>query len=225
VATGNSYIPARDAVFDAWFRNLCAYIALMVLGAKAVWTHIPTAAVEELLAALKVWHEAYEKVLKPHSPVETEAKNDARKAAEALIRPFKRRYLDDPPVTDEDRKAMGLPIHDGSRTPGKVPGTVPEAETDSSKIRHLIIHFKDWGAKSRAKPHGVHGVEIRWNMQDEPPVHIETELIHTDFDTASPFTLSFEEAERGRRIYYALRWKNFTNLEGGWSEIYSAIVP
>jgi hypothetical protein len=225
MASGHDYIPTKDADFDAWFRNLCAYIVLKVMGEKVVWPHIPTAAVEELLAALKVWHEAYEAVLKPHTPVETEAKNDARKAAEAVIRPFKRRYLDDLPVTDEDRRAMGTPIHDGTRTPDKEPDTVPEAETVTSKIRHLIIRFKDQGAESRAKPDGTHGAEFRWNIQDTVPVHIETELIHTGFDTASPFTLAFDEADRGKRVYYALRWVSTTTLVGGWSEIYSAIIP
>jgi hypothetical protein len=225
MATGNSYIPAKDAEFDPWFKNLCDYVTMMTGGNPPKWTHIPADEVDKLNDAYTMWHTAYEGVLKPHSPVETEAKNDARKAAEEVIRPFKRRYLDDPPVTNEDRVAMGLPIRDPTHTPDKKPETLPEAETDSSVIRQLGIHFKDRGAKSRAKPHGVHGVEIRWNIQDQPPVNIEDELIHSDFDTASPFTLVFGEADRGKRVYYALRWESITNLKGGWSEVYSAIIP
>lgn len=225
MATGNSYIPAKDAEFDPWFGNLCDYVTQKTSAPNPAWTHIPAAEVERLAASYAGWHTAYAATLKPHSPVETEAKNEARGDGEKVIRPFKRRYLDDPPVTNEDRVAMGLPVHDGSRTPDKKPESQPEAETDSSVIRQLSIHFKDRGASSRAKPHGVHGAEIRWNMQDQPPVHIEAELIHSDFDTASPFTITFEEADRGRRVYYALRWESATNLKGGWSEIYSAIVP
>jgi hypothetical protein len=44
--------------------------------------------------------------------VETAAKNTARADAEAVIRPFKRRYLDGPPITNEDLIAMGLPVRD-----------------------------------------------------------------------------------------------------------------
>jgi hypothetical protein len=225
MATGNSYIPAKDAEFDPWFRNLCEYVTQKTTTGPVPWTHIPPDEVAKLNNAYTVWHTAYEKVLKPHSPVETEGKNDARKAAEEVIRPFKRRYLDDPPVTNEDRVAMGLPIQDPTHTPDKKPETIPEAETDSSVIRQLGIHFKDWGAKTRAKPHGVHGAEIRWNIQDQPPVDIEQELVHSDFDTASPFTLVFGEADRGKRVYFALRWESVTNLKGGWSEVYSAIIP
>jgi hypothetical protein len=222
---GHDFIPKKDAAFDAWLNNLCAYVAKMVIAQNPKWTHIPMAEVERLLGVYDVWHTAYEAVLKPHTPVETETKKDARKSAEDVIRPFKRRYLDDPPVTNGDRVAMELPVHDGTRTPDKAPETRPEAESDSSEIRQLGIHFKDRGAKTRAKPHGVHGAEIRWNMQDQAPVDIEAELVHSDFDTASPFTLVFGEADRGKRVYYALRWESITNLKGGWSEIYSAIVP
>jgi hypothetical protein len=225
MATGNSYIPTKDSVFDAWFRVLSAYIAKMVFLEKGAWTHIPTAALEQLLAAFEAWHKAYEAILGPHTAVETEVKKEMRKNSEGLIRPFKRRYLDDLPVTDADRVAMGLPIRDVTHTPGKKPDSIPQAEVDSSKIRQLGIHFWDEGAANRAKPHGAHGAECRWNMQEEAPLDIESELFHSDFDTASPFTLVFREADRGKRIYFALRWESHTNLKGEWSEIYSAIVP
>ncbi|MDR0598324.1 MAG: hypothetical protein LBG14_07445 [Treponema sp.] len=225
MAAGHDFIPAKDADFDPWFKNLCDYVTKMTAGNPPAWTHIPPGEVTALTGARGLWHTAYEAVLKPHSPVETEAKNDARAAAEDLIRPFKRRYLDDPPVTGADRTAMGLPLRDGTRTPDKKPETYPEAETDSSVIRQLGIRFKDRGAANRAKPHGVHGAEIRWNIQDQPPADIEAELIHSDFDTASPFTITFGEADRGKRVYYALRWESITNLKGGWSEVYSAIIP
>jgi hypothetical protein len=156
--------------------------------------------------------------------VETAAKNAARAAAEAVIRPFKRRFLDDPPVTDEDRVAMAIPVRDSTRTPSPAPVSYPEAEADSSVIRQLSIHFRDNATGKRAKPHGVHGAEIRWALMEEAPAGVDG-LFHSDFDTASPFTLSFEEADRGRRVYYCLRWESTTNLKGPWGEIYSAIIP
>jgi hypothetical protein len=45
-------------------------------------------------------------------------------------------------------------------------------------------------------------------------------------DTASPLTIPFTEADRGKRVYYCLRWVGTTEgHEGPWSEIFSAIVP
>jgi hypothetical protein len=225
MASGHYFIPVKDGEFEAWLKNLIAYILKMVIGANPKWTHIPTTEAEKLAAFYEEWRLAWEAAQKPHTPAETAAKNDARAAAEKAVQSFKRRFLDDPPVTNADRVAMELPLFGNPRTPDHKPETIPEAETDISVIRKLIFRFKDKGAKSRAKPHGVHGAEFRWNIQDTPPVHIETELIHSDFDTASPFTLVFEEAVRGKRVYYALRWESITNLKGEWSEVYSAVIP
>jgi hypothetical protein len=219
------FIPRKDAEFDAWATNIGAIVAEKVFGEKGEWNHIPTAAAERLIGFINAWHKAYLATLKPHTPVETEAKRDAHEDLVKDIRPFKRRYLDDPPVTDEERKAMGFPTRDRTHTLNKKPDGIPQATVDSSKIRQIGIYFKDKGAQSKAKPHGVHGAEIRWNIQDKPPVHIETELFHSEFDTASPFALTFDEADRGKRVYFALRWENTTTLKGDWSEIYSAIVP
>ena len=66
-------------------------------------------------------------------------------------------------------------------------------------------------------------VRLRWTA-DYPPASID-ELIHSDFDTTSPFTLKFDEADRGKRVYFCLRWESNTNLKGPWGEIYSAIIP
>jgi hypothetical protein len=54
------------------------------------------------------WHTAYQKTIGAHTPVDTEAKNDERKAAAAVTRPFTTQYLMFPPVTNEDRTAMGV---------------------------------------------------------------------------------------------------------------------
>ena len=48
---------------------------------------------------------------------------------------------------------------------------------------------------------------------------------HSEFDTASPFTLNFQGHERGKTVYFCLRWENTVGEKGPWGEIYSAIVP
>jgi hypothetical protein len=70
----------------------------------------------------------------------------------------------------------------------------------------------------------VHGAEIGWGVLDEPPVNW-SQLVHSSFDTASPFRLSFEGDQRGRRLYFALRWENTRGAKGPWSEIMDAVIP
>jgi hypothetical protein len=73
------YIPENDAKFDAWFNHLVEYVLAKVLAATPVWTHIPKAEAEKLAASYTAWHTAYEAVIGPHTSVETETKNDAKK--------------------------------------------------------------------------------------------------------------------------------------------------
>jgi hypothetical protein len=77
------YIPAKDADFDPWFKNLCEYVTQKTTMGPLPWTHVPPDEVTKLNNAYATWHTAYEATLKPHSPVETAAKNTARADAEA----------------------------------------------------------------------------------------------------------------------------------------------
>jgi hypothetical protein len=217
----------KDAEFDVWFGNLVQYVLKMISagagGSAPVWTHILAAEAAALNAAFTAWHTVYGATLTPHTPGQTAAKNEAREAANREISSFYRRFIEHPAVTLEQLMDAGFQPP-SPRTPDAAPATYPEAETDSSVIRQLTIHFRDKGSRSRAKPPKVHGAEIRWAILDREPAD-ENELTASDFDTASPFTLTFTESQRGKRVYFALRWESSTNLKGPWSEIYSAIIP
>jgi hypothetical protein len=70
----------------------------------------------------------------------------------------------------------------------------------------------------------VHGVEVRWALLGIAPLSVD-ELIHSSFDTHSPFTLDFSENDRGKTVWFCLRWENTTGEKGPWSEMMSAIIP
>jgi hypothetical protein len=153
------------------------------------------------------------------------AKDEAKEAAKNNMRDFANtsiRY--NKLMKEEDKRYYGIHTPDPTPTPVPEPTTFPEAEPDTSVIRQVTIHFWDSGTKKRGKPHGVHGAEIRWALLDHPPVS-ESEMVNSDFDTASPFTLRFSEGDRGKRLYFCLRWETTTNLKGPFSEFYSAVIP
>jgi hypothetical protein len=154
------------------------------------------------------------------------AKTEARKAAEAKIRAILKAYVTyNPAVTDEDRRAMELPVHKTTRTPAPVATTYPDFDVDSGTIRRLILNFYDRGQKkSKAKPPGQHCAEIRWALLDTPPASLK-DLINSSVDTHTPFTLEFDENERGKTVYFCLCWENTRGEKGPWSEIQSAIIP
>jgi hypothetical protein len=152
-------------------------------------------------------------------------KDEAKDAAKSAMRDFANtsiRY--NKQMKDEDKLFYGIRLADRTSTPGTEPTTYPEAEPDTSVIRQVTIRFWDSATKKRGKPHGVHGAEIRWVFLDHTPASVD-ELTNSDFDTTSPFTLKFDESQRGRRVYFCLRWETNSNLKGPFGEIYSVIIP
>jgi hypothetical protein len=70
----------------------------------------------------------------------------------------------------------------------------------------------------------VHGIELVWLFSDAPPTEVE-ELIHSAFATRSSLELTFKESDRGKRVYYAVRWETGTVKKGKFSDIFSAFIP
>jgi hypothetical protein len=153
------------------------------------------------------------------------AKDDARDEAKRAMREFANtsiRY--NPLMTPADRLVYGIRPADTSSTPVGEPESYPEAAADTSIIRQVTINYWDSVTKKRRKPHGIYGAEIRWAILDHQPT-LKEELVNSDFDTASPHTLQFDENQRGQRLYFALRWESTSNKKGPFSEFYSVVIP
>jgi hypothetical protein len=171
------------------------------------------------------WYSAYVNTSGPHTPVETELKNEARKGAEHVIRPFVKQYLMFPPVTPADRRAMGLHEPNPDRVEVQPPETAPELTPDTGTRRRIAIHYRDEGSEHRAKPEHVTGIEIRWSILEAPPAHLK-ELINSSFDTRSPLVLEFDESDRGSRVYMSGRWEiHHEGAKGPFGAIVEAIIP
>jgi hypothetical protein len=216
-------IPKPDAAFETWQGNLMVGVA-----PKAPAWNISLDAVAALQTLKARWTAAYAAFENPatRNSIIVQEKRNARDAYEAELRKFIKSYLAyNPAVTDNDRKELGLPVHKHSRTPAPVATTYPDFDIDSSTIRRLAIHFYDQGSKkSKAKPEGQHGAEIRWVISDVPVVDV-SELTQSSFDTHTPFTLEFAGHERGKTVYFCLCWENTRGEKGPWSEIQSAVIP
>jgi hypothetical protein len=160
------------------------------------------------------------------SPLKMEKLKEAETGFRPVYRKFYTGFLKESPlVTDDDLISMGMPPRNTGRTPAPVEKHFPGYEIDSSTIRRLGIHYFDPSKKAiRGKPDGQHGVEIRWAILDSPPTTIN-DLINSSFSTRSPFLLDFDENQRGKTVYFCLRWENTRGEKGPWSEIVSAIIP
>jgi hypothetical protein len=221
----DDYLALKDADFEEFFKFMCQYVNTKCGPPDAPqWSHIPDDARAALNDEYAAWHRAYVPTIGPHTPVDTEAKNDAKKAVKKSIRGFVNRYLRFPPVTDEDRTAMRIPNHDAHPSPVPVPEDVPETEVQMPLPRVLRFRFRRANMKRWGKPKDVHGMELVWLISDTPPREVE-ELVHSAFATRSPLELTFKESDRGKRLYFAVRWETGTVKKGKFSEIFSVFIP
>jgi hypothetical protein len=128
-------------------------------------------------------------------------------------------------VTDHDLAMMKMPTRpSGGRTPSPAPTTLVDAEFELTHPTVVLVHYRNAGTKSKAKPPGVHGVEAIYTVSAEP-VTDRRELTISVFDTHSPFKLSFETEQRGLHVYIAFRWENTTGEKGDWSKIFETVIP
>ena len=220
----HDFIPRPDAEFNTWFTNLVNYVVSKTSGPTPAWDHIPVRHIFELVAASEDWRAYYTPTLTPHTPAAVTAKNDARRRAEKIIRPFVRRFLHFEPVTNADRVNMAIPLHDSIRTDHKVVEEEVEFVLTISGIRVVHVDFWILGSTHKAKPEGYDGAVIVWDVLDAPPVDPYALNRHT-MASRTPFTLEFPEEERGKTVYVALAWQNERGITGRWSDIKSAVIP
>jgi hypothetical protein len=182
---------------------------------------------ETLLPEKQKWEQAWETYVNPatRNPAVTFAKTQQRKTYEKPLRILVKNLQSNLHVTPEELQAMGIVIPSPGKRPSPIASDSPDAEVDTSVIGRISIHFfRRGGTHRKGKPDGQRGAEIRWVISETPLTRWE-ELIHSEFDTNSPFTLAFENDWRGKTVYFALRWENTRGEKGPWSPITYAIIP
>ena len=216
------FIPRTDSDFNSWQQLLISY-----LNADFQAWGIPAATMSELKALSDLFGKAYAVTIDASTrtrPAVVE-KDKTRKNLEAVIRTTLKAYVTyNPAVTDKDRANMELPIHKTTLTPVPVPMTVPEASVKLVASGVVEIHFHDKDAEKKRKPAGVHGVEIAWDILESNPQSPQ-KLTKSAFDTKTPHRLVFDFMERGKHVFFALRWENTKGEKGEWSDLYDVIIP
>jgi hypothetical protein len=222
------FIPTAEAQFYTWQGNLLSYISSRAAAygiTEAEWT---------ALSALQTDYQtkyAIATTAATRTAATVLAKNQAHDAFVKAIRLILKVHITyNPAVSDDDRKNMVLPVHKTTRTP--VP---PPTDAVALLLRQLTgnrveVNFSrvsiDIADKEghEAKPFGVRGVELRWAILPEPPKS-HADLVHSEFDTRSPYIFQFDLPDAGKTLYICARWENTTGQKGPWNEIKSIIIP
>ena len=215
-------IPTRDADFDVEQKILTDAASLNA----TKWGLDVNFINGQLKPAQTAWNTKWAKYKDPTTRTSqiTFEKTEARKAYEHLLRLLIRDLEYNTRVTDDDRHSMGIHIPDTRRTPINPPTTHPVFSIETAGDRHLNVAFRDHESGSKAKPYGVNGAVIIYDVLDTPPADY-AQLTRSLLATRTPHTLEFTIAERGKPVYVAVCWQNEKGQKGPWSEILSSIVP
>jgi hypothetical protein len=219
------YIPSNAAQFKAFTLNLLRYVEKKLAASSAPWTaFIPVARFDEVMSSYDAFTTAFQVAEQTPTHANILRRQEAQAAAAAVLRAFVNQFLRFPPVTNGDRAEMGVPNHDTIRTDHKVVAELVDFVIHVSAVRELRVEFWIQGAAHKAKPEGYDGAVLIWGIRDTPPEKPE-DLEHHTMASRTPYTLYFEETERGKTVYIALCWQNERGITGAWSEYKSAIIP
>lgn len=210
------YIPLPDADFRSWAKN---YVR------RAADLQLPGPIVTELQALEDDWSIRYADHLRKQDEAKaaTVGKDTARAELTAKIRESAAQVQANPDVSDEQKRNAGLPVYKTGRSPAPVPATRPVVEVDTSQRLSHVVHFRDEGSTSKAKPKGVQAAEIWCKIGDAPPAD-ESELHFMGLDTRTPYLAHFDFADAGKTAYYMVRWINTRQEHGPWSETVAATI-
>jgi hypothetical protein len=164
----NALIPSRDAEFDGWLANLTSYVD----------THT-CRKVTALKQRNTDWHAVYTSMLGQQPGVDTEAKNDAQKAAEAFARQFVAQYLTFDPVTNKDRTDMNLHNWDTTHSPIGKP-TTRALITDLKGLKGFQTEIRFQGKAppgSHSIPYGMNGCLLNTAGKTDYALLKETSLM------------------------------------------------
>jgi hypothetical protein len=222
MATRKRTIPEKDTDFN----DAQKVIATKAIANIGQWGLDAQWMATEFIPASQQWEDIWQQYKDPETrtSVITFEKNEARKKYEHFLRFLILGLEYNPLVSDDDLAKMEIHRKSSKRTPVDIPNHRPGLKVISSELRIIVIAFFNILTGRRGKPTGVHGIEFRWAILEAYPTDIE-QLIHSYFDTRSPFTLEFKESERGKIVYYCARWENTRGEKGPWSEIMEVIVP
>jgi hypothetical protein len=218
------YIPQGHAQFGEFIGLIVNYVGLRTQGPDPVWPHIPRERLENLADSARRFDEAFTRAAADPTPGNHLRRNEAQTEAAAILRVFVNQFLRFPPVSDSDRTSMGIHNRDTIRTSHATVTEFVDFVIHLHSARELIVDFWVRGAVNKAKPRHYDGAVIIWGLRDTMPQFPE-DLVHHAMASRTPFTLRFEETDRGKKAWVACCWQNERGITGAWSAYNSAIVP
>jgi hypothetical protein len=155
----------------------------------------------------------------PTSPNRTQ-KDTAKRAAIEAMRAFARESVrNNSKMSDSQKQELGVTVADREPTPVPVPSEGPDSIAEINAQAPGLVRVRYLGAK----PYGVDRVEIAWAISPSP-VDSPDQLTLKETFSRNPWERTFPHDERGKRLYYSLRYLT-TEGESPWSDVREMVIP
>ncbi|MDR1400605.1 MAG: hypothetical protein LBJ41_11840 [Treponema sp.] len=187
---------------------------------------IPTEKLTELEPLYLEVNDLHEKCkTTAHTKLDVQTKNGKKGLLKKKEAEFVRFHLqNNVKVSDNGRRELRIPIYRKTHMPHPIPDSIPDIDIETPYPRVLRIKFRHGSAVRWGKPTFVHGLECLWVISDTPATKIQ-DMFYSAFATRTPLELTFEDEQRGKRVYFAVRWESGTAKRGPTSDIFNAIIP
>jgi hypothetical protein len=164
---GTSYIPARESDLVSWAGRFSTKTS-----ADPTAYGLTEQQTTELAALNSAYAAAYAAANDPetNSHANVVAKNAAKEALIEEIRKLAGIVQADPDVTDNQKAALGLTVHDDEPTPAPIPAYAPGIKVVRTYERRVTLQLEDVeNPDSRGKPPFVDGAAVFSHIGSTPP--------------------------------------------------------
>jgi hypothetical protein len=155
----------------------------------------------------------------------TAHKNRMKKAMVDALRDYANRYLiHNPLVMDEDRIPLGLHI---DKQPSKIEplDEIPFVIVELERGRFKVKYYSQKGTGRMGKPDKAAKLVLYHAILDHEPASLD-ELVHKITSSKPPLIMTFNEEDRGKKLYFVVCWAiERDDLEGPKSAIMMVIIP
>lgn len=225
MATYPSYIPAPDADFDNWLANFST-----VLTANPTDFGLDAADATAVAGVTTTWSAAYALAIDPGTrttPI-IAAKDVARAAAEAVVRPYAVQISRNAAVTDLNKSTIGVTIPSLVRTPIPPPVEQPTIALKSAITGVQTLTYKVAGQVGKSKPFGSIGVQLFRSVGTVAATD-PAQAAYQGTYTKSPLRQQFTAPDAGKVVTYFARFVTKSGPEGTaqvgpWSDPLNLIV-
>jgi hypothetical protein len=205
------YIPNRDADFASWLQNFST-----VLTANPTAYGLTTGDATTVAGANTTFQAAYTAAVDPatRTPVTVAAKDSARAAAEATVRPLAVQISLNSGVSDGLKVTIGVSLPRENPTPVPPPTTNPTVDlVQATSLQHTLSIRDVTTPTTKAKPPGVIACELHGAIGTAPAVDPSVARL-LQSTTKTPTRVNFSAADRGKICTYFARWVTRSGPDG-----------